>query len=88
MDDITMFGDSQTYELSKNDTTGKLEIAEQDTGFTNGLIDEVTGMFNGGKTGSTGASHTTVELLKIWGYPSLANKLRFGEGFKLNPYGN
>jgi len=62
---ISLIGASANYTLTADATTGALSIASQGTGVVNGIIAELTGLFNGGATGSTGLSHTLMEATKV-----------------------
>lgn len=53
---------SKNFKL-KEDASGNLAIDTQGTGFMNGLLAKVTGLFDGGMTGATGAAHTTFEAV-------------------------
>jgi len=83
---LSIASSSQNYTLAADPTTGKLSVSAQDVGFVNGVIAELTGLFNGGATGSTGLSHTVAEATKLllpaaletkrltggWGIPFIA----------------
>jgi len=63
---ISPVSDSYGIKFKSNATTGVPEIdGTPEKGFVPGLMNEVTGLINGGATTSVGASHTVAEGAKM-----------------------
>lgn len=69
---------SKNFKL-KEDAAGSLAIDTQGTGLVNGLIAKVTGLFDGGMSGATGAAHTLFEATLAVAPAALEHKRQTGE---------
>lgn len=85
---ISMFSDSFAFEHGLDATTGKPVVVESTVtqSFTDGILNEIKGLFNGGRSASVGASKTVAEIGKIWATKTVDN-MRLGDTrIRLNPF--
>lgn len=77
---ISVTSDSRGYTLAQA-ADGTLSVSAQEAGLVKGLTSELTGMLNGGETGSVGMSHTVAEVAKVGAGVAIANKTSFTQSW-------
>lgn len=73
---IGPFSSSVSVTLNQ-DAAGLVTIASQEAGFVPGLVAELTGLVNGGKTTSVGMTSTVANVAKMLSGVAVANKTQF-----------
>jgi hypothetical protein len=71
---MSMFDTSRYYKLAVSEA-GVISVAEQGEGLAQGLLNEVTGILDGGLTGAVGMAHTAADAAKIYAGMFVQRKL-------------
>lgn len=79
---IGLFSPSVALTFDRTDA-GVVSITNQEAGLFPGVVAELTGMLNGGRTGSVGMSSTVATTAKVLAGVAVANRTAFTKTFPL-----
>lgn len=86
MSAISLLSDSYAFTIAVSEAGVPNGVAAVEQNFVKGLTNEFVGMFDGGKSHSVGASHTTAEVVKQWLGATVRNMVAGDTQIRLNAW--